>query len=368
MQYYGDYVIYQVLEDVLQCKTLQKECHWNTELTLRFVELTSIDHEMFYMVQANDDMIIPVNIGDQIDTENAGRMRICVVKLLDAGGHQHCMSQLLMGSDGSDVLQDWLASIDRKRYLSFYNDFDRIDPFCDYHLISVENVKYYRCHNSLQNNSIWEALGFLVSMDHNAKSWCEGPCTNFLMKYGSLSSNLDPDCVITEEVKLFHEQFSKEWNNVSEENRYKMVLSMTARVNIGDSDVLTLIAVSMNCVIIIVKPCTNGLGYVIVDAFCGGDMDIATTPYYILVSGGGHWFDALSVHGENTFEEVKSAEDIETVVREFLRLPRDAWNVCGRASLNATANSSTPLYTTPRDIILPVPSLPEVIYCTSSNS
>ena len=42
-----------VIDDVLLRKTLQKECQWNTELTLRFVELTSQDHELFYMVQTS---------------------------------------------------------------------------------------------------------------------------------------------------------------------------------------------------------------------------------------------------------------------------------------------------------------------------
>ena len=134
-----------MIEDVLLCKTLQKECQWNTELTLRFVELTSPHHEMFYMVQATNNLIIPVNINEQRESDNEGRLRICVVKLLDAGGHQHCMSQLLMGDEGSDILPEWLASIDRKRYLSFYNNFDRIDPFYKYNLISVENVNF--CQN-----------------------------------------------------------------------------------------------------------------------------------------------------------------------------------------------------------------------------
>ena len=112
MSIYSAHLLLKVIDDVLVGKTLQKECQWNTESTLRFVELTSQQHELFYMVQASDNIIIPVNINEQIQFENEGRIRICVVKLLDAGGHQHCMSQLLMGDDGTDVLPDWLESID----------------------------------------------------------------------------------------------------------------------------------------------------------------------------------------------------------------------------------------------------------------
>ena len=76
----------------------------------------------------------------------------------------------------------------------------------------------------------------------------------------------------------------------------------------------------MNSVLIIVKPCTNGLGYVIVDAFCSDDVDVNQSAYYVLVSGGGHLFDALSVYGATEENEIESTEYMDTVVREIMQL------------------------------------------------
>lgn len=134
----------------------------------------------------------------------------------------------------------------------------------------------------------------------------------------------------------------------------------------NEVEILTFLAHCMNSVLIIVKPCTNGLGYVIVDAFCSDDVDVNQSAYYVRVSGGGHLFDALSVYGATEENEIESTEYMDTVVREFLQLPRVSWNVLQREALNSSANSSKPAYSTPKGIILAVPCLPEDVNSESS--
>ena len=97
-----------------------------------------------------------------------------------------------------------------------------------------------------------------------------------IIKYSELLST----SLVTEAVKSFHEKFSQEWNRFDVENRHEMVLPPEARVNIDDVEILTFLAHCMNSVLIIVKPCTNGLGYVIVDAFCSDDVDVTQSAYY----------------------------------------------------------------------------------------
>ena len=62
----------------------------------------------------------------------------------------------------------------------------------------------------------------------------------------------------------------------------------------------------------------------ILKRFFGHYEMVSTSEYYLLVSGGGHWFDALGVYGVTNKDELVSAESIESVVREILQLSRSA--------------------------------------------
>ena len=175
------------------------------------------------------------------------------------------------------------------------------------------------------------------------------------MKYSKTSTSSDGNSLLTKAVVSFHQKFSEEWDQVNPENRHKMILSKDAQITIEDEEVLTFVAFCLNCVLIIVKPCTNGLGYVIVNAFCSGDLDLTKAAYYILDAGSGHWFDALRAYGETEGAESESADDINSVVREFLALPRSAWNASERSPLSSSEYSTLSEYITPRGLILRVP-------------
>ena len=69
----------QVLNIVRADKILPSESHFNTELIILLAALESDKIELLYLVQANDHIIVPVNIGTQATQLPGEKTRVALV-------------------------------------------------------------------------------------------------------------------------------------------------------------------------------------------------------------------------------------------------------------------------------------------------
>ena len=271
-----------------------------------------------YMVQANESVIVPVNLKESHSYDNPEKFFV-LVKLLDRGGHLHVLDSIM--ENGIDILPEYVKTLDRSRWVCFYPHFPRIDSYLGSILFSVLNVSYNVSHT--HPSGFFDAIAKSTALDYNEKSWIAN-AELFLLKFATASAEHDEH--IVPHVVDFHAKFQSEWLAFIGTERHTMDFTAFAKISIErDRSVIAFIASYMKCALVITKICQNGLGYLAVDCIEPRDLP-AEPPFHILVTDGGEMFDSLSAYkGENEDDEADNALALAAVVQDLLVTDRLIW-------------------------------------------
>jgi hypothetical protein len=274
--------VLQIIDNVEQGCTLRSESHWNTELLVHLsilerekmrIDGVTEEVELMYMVEANGEMIVPVNIGEQEAENPVGRVRIALIKHLIHGGHVFLLKEML-DSNGSNILPEFLLSIKRWEWCTFFKDQIRVDTFEQSCVISVFDVKHFRSNDRINSISLWDALAFHVADLYTTESWETVARAQFLMVYNSVNHHQRSDS-----LKTFFEETCKNDTDIG--------------VDVTNAEVFRFLATMFDCMLVIVNVATSGLGYIIQQAFVGEGVCIDTGTIYVLVHLQGQRYDAL---------------------------------------------------------------------------
>ena len=304
-------IFIQIITNVEEGHTLQKECHFNTELLvhLAVVECEKMKDEgvtelpeLLYMIET-DNITVPVNIGDQAEASSQGRRKIALVKQMIHGGHVFLLKELLY--TGGNILPIFLQKIDRAEWISFHKNQIRADFDGNSKLISVFDVKNNRSHGKPGAISFWDAMARLVSNPYNDNSSDSVVLDEFIRVY-NVAVNQKQELP----AKLIH------FYNEMIADRIKM------GVNIEDDDVLEFIATFLACTLVFVQVCSNGLGYIVKRAIVGEGVTVEAGTIIVLVHVEGTRYDSLVARTYPTDfggeKEAAHTDAIAKVVRTFL--------------------------------------------------
>ena len=297
------------------------------------------DFNFVYMVQANENVIVPVNL-KQSDTYDNQESFFVLVKLLDRGGHLHLLDNIMI--NGVDMVPEYVKNLDRSRCVCFYPHFPRIDPYSGSIMFSAMNVAYNVSHQ--HPAGVFDAIARCTAINHDNTSWVT-IAELFLLKFNTACA--EHNALIVPSVIAYHSKFQSEWISFTGTERHTMDFTANAKLNFEEGrSVLEFMASYMKCALVITTICQNGLGYTAIDCIVPNDLPEINPSYNILVTGGADIFDSLSAYsGDKEEIETENSAAMESVVNDLLVTDRSIW--AHNIVPSAIATSATMPFETP---------------------